>query len=286
MLIVEEISQARQAVLDARWRRETVGLVPTMGALHEGHLSLVRASRQRCNVTVVTIFVNPKQFGPNEDLDAYPRPLGKDLEACRAEGVDVVFVPSAEEMYPPESSTDVHVARVSEGLCGAHRPGHFDGVTTVVLKLFNILPADVAFFGEKDYQQLMVIKRMVRDLDVPIDVVGCPIIREPDGLAMSSRNVYLSDEEREQAKCLSWSLFDAVRRVKSGARICAELTRRIRQQIEMAGPSTIDYIEVVDAETLEPLATVDRPARICLAVRIGPARLIDNIGVDPSVEAG
>ncbi|UCF35225.1 MAG: pantoate--beta-alanine ligase [Phycisphaerales bacterium] len=272
--------------MDAKWRRETVGLVPTMGALHEGHLSLIRASRQRCNVTVVTIFVNPKQFGPNEDLDAYPRPLEKDLEACRAEGVDVVFVPSVEKMYPPDSSTDVHVARVSEGLCGAHRPGHFDGVTTVVLKLFNILPADVAFFGEKDYQQLMVIKRMVRDLDVPIEIVGCPIVREPDGLAMSSRNVYLSEEERKQAGCLSRSLFDAVRHVRSGERNCAELTRRIRQQIEMAGPSTIDYIEIVDAETLEPLATVDRLARICLAVRIGPARLIDNIGVDPSAEAG
>jgi pantoate--beta-alanine ligase len=286
MLIVEEIPQAREAVLEARWRRETVGLVPTMGALHEGHLSLIRASRQRCNVTVVTIFVNPKQFGPNEDLDAYPRPLEKDLEACRTEGVDIVFVPSVEEMYPPDSSTDVHVARVSEGLCGAHRPAHFDGVTTVVLKLFNILPADVAFFGEKDYQQLMVIKRMVRDLDVPIEIVGCPIVREPDGLAMSSRNVYLSDEERERARCLSRSLFDAVRRVQSGERTCAELTRRIRQQIETAGPSTIEYIEIVDAETLEPLATVDRPARICLAVRIGQARLIDNIGVDPSAQAG
>jgi pantoate--beta-alanine ligase len=286
MLIVEEIPQAREAVLEAKWRRETVGLVPTMGALHEGHLSLIRASRQRCNVTVVTIFVNPKQFGPNEDLDAYPRPLEKDLEACRTEGVDIVFVPSVEEMYPPDSSTDVHVARVSEGLCGAHRPAHFDGVTTVVLKLFNILPADVAFFGEKDYQQLMVIKRMVRDLDVPIEIVGCPIIREPDGLAMSSRNVYLSDEERERARCLSRSLFDAVRRVQSGERTCAELTRRIRQQIETAGPSTIEYIEIVDAETLEPLATVDRPARICLAVRIGQARLIDNIGVDPSAQAG
>jgi len=261
-----------------------VGLVPTMGALHEGHLSLVRAARERCGAVAVTVFVNPAQFAPHEDFAAYPRPLETDLAACEAEGVDLVFAPAVETMYPQDVATTVSVSGVTDGLCGAHRPGHFDGVTTVVLKLFNILPVDVAFFGEKDYQQLITIKRMVHDLNLPIEIVGCPIVREPDGLALSSRNAYLSEKERTGALCLNKALFEAVWRVEAGEREGPSLVQEIRRRIEAAGPSAIEYVEVVDANTLAPLKTIDRPARVCLAVRIGPARLIDNMAIDVARE--
>ena len=284
MQVLKEIEPCREAVREARRQGHVVGLVPTMGALHDGHLSLVREARQRCGFVAVTIFVNPTQFGPNEDYESYPRAVAADLAACEAAGVDLVFNPDAATMYPPNSNTTVHVAGLTEGLCGASRPGHLDGVATVVAKLFNILPADLAFFGEKDYQQMVMIRRLADDLKMPIKIVACPTVREPDGLAMSSRNAYLSSSERKQAVSLSRALLDAAGRIAAGRRNAAECTRRIRDDIQATGSAgiEIEYVDVVDAETLAPLSIVDRPARICLAVRIGSCRLIDNVSVEPT----
>lgn len=280
MQVVGHPEQCRGVVEAARGAGQTVGFVPTMGALHEGHLSLVRAARERCAYVVVSIFVNPTQFAPHEDFQAYPRPIEADLDACTRAGVDLVFQPTPELMYPAGAATTVHVRGLTDGLCGPFRPGHFDGVATVVTKLFQVVPAHLAFFGEKDYQQLQVIRRMVRDLNIPIEVVGCPTVREPDGLAMSSRNAYLSPDERRQAACLSAALFAARDAAAAGARSAADLVALARRIIESAGPCTIEYVEVVDADSLAPLATVDRPARLCLAVRIGRTRLIDNVALD------
>lgn len=280
MHVLSDIQEARQAVRGMQARGESVGLVPTMGALHAGHLSLIEAAKQRCGRVAVSIFVNPMQFGPNEDFQRYPRPMEADLDACLRAGVDVVFTPTAETMYPDSPLTVVQVESMSKGLCGAFRPGHFAGVATVVAKLFNILPTDVAFFGEKDYQQLAIIRRMVRDLNMPIEIVGCPTVRERDGLALSSRNVYLSAVERARAVCLNRSLFAAQHRVVGGELRSDVLTSEIRESILAAGEVVIEYVEVVDAETLAPIETINRPARICLAVRIGVTRLIDNVGVE------
>lgn len=280
MLVIKDIEPCRRAVRDAQRKGRCVGLVPTMGALHEGHLSLIREARKRCSYVAVTIFVNPTQFGPHEDYEAYPRAFDADLRACETEGVDLVFNPSVETIYPEGTQTTVQVSRVTQGLCGAGRPGHFDGVATVCAKLFNILPADAAFFGEKDYQQMVMIRRMVRDLNLPIEIVPCPTLREPDGLAMSSRNAYLSDEERKQATSLSRALHAAADRVVAGEREARGITAAVRQEIMAAGPTDIEYVDVVDADTLEVLQVVDRPARICLAVRIGSCRLIDNVAVN------
>ncbi len=286
MQVLTDIEPTRRLIRELQARGQQTGLVPTMGALHEGHLSLMRTARQQCDFVAVTIFVNPTQFGPSEDFDAYPRTLGDDLAACDSMGVGLVFTPTLDGMYAPDAKTTVAVAGLTGDLCGRHRPGHFDGVTTVVAKLFNILPCDRAFFGEKDYQQLTVIRRMARDLDLPIDVVGCPTIREADGLAMSSRNAYLSADQRRQAASLNRALRSAVDRAAGGERSAATLTDRIREEILAAGPADIDYIEAVDAQTLQPLRSIDRVARICLAVRIGACRLIDNIGVDVPPSAG
>jgi pantoate--beta-alanine ligase len=257
-----------------------------MGALHEGHFSLIHAAKTRCSQVAVTIFVNPTQFAPSEDFAAYPRSREADLGACRRGGVDLVFTPSVEVMYPEGAKTSVHVGGLSEVLCGLHRPGHFDGVATVVAKLFQILPADMAFFGEKDYQQLQVIRRMVRDLNIPIEIVPCPTVREPDGLAMSSRNAYLRPSDRRQATSLSRALLAARDRARGGERNVRSLVGGIREAILAAGPAKIDYVEIVDAQTLESLASIDRPARICLAVHIGSCRLIDNISVDIPTRRG
>ena len=279
MNVVSSISQCRDLVRSRQAGGASVGLVPTMGALHAGHLSLIQAARARCSFIVVTIFVNPTQFGPKEDFAAYPRPLEKDLAACRAAGVDAVFTPSVEAMYPAGTCTTVHVAGLSERLCGPFRPGHFDGVATVVSKLLHIAPADAAFFGEKDYQQLTIIRRMAADLNFPIEIVGCPTLRESDGLAMSSRNVYLSPPERAQAVAISRALFAARDAFAAGNRDTAALATRARCDMEEAGIRSIDYVDIVDAETLELLQTISRPARICAAVRIGATRLIDNISL-------
>lgn len=280
VLLIQDIEACRGAMRKARQDGKTIGLVPTMGALHEGHLSLIHAARKRCDFVAVTIFVNPTQFEPGADLDAYPRTPEADLAACESAGVDLLFSPSASAVNPDRQSATVHVPGVTDGLCAALRPGHFDGVATIVTKLFNMVPADVAFFGEKDYQQLAMIRRMVRDLNVPIEIVGCPTIREPDGLACSSRNVYLSQPEREQAACLNQALFAAADRIRAGQRDAREIAAAIRDQILAAGPAEIEYVDVVDASTLETLGKIDRPARICLAVRFGSCRLIDNVGVD------
>lgn len=280
MVVLKDIEPCRQAVRDAQRKGRCVGLVPTMGALHEGHLSLIRTARERCSYVAVTIFVNPTQFGPHEDFEAYPRTLEADLRACQTLGVDLVFNPSVETIYPEGAQTTVHVSRVTQGLCGAGRPGHFDGVATVCAKLFNILPADAAFFGEKDYQQMVMIRRMARDLNLPIEIVSCPTIREPDGLAMSSRNAYLSNEERRQAVSLSIALHGAADRVAAGERNAQDITGTIRQEILAAGPLDVEYVDVVDADTLEVLQVIDRPSRICLAVRFGSCRLIDNVAVN------
>ncbi|MCH7808848.1 MAG: pantoate--beta-alanine ligase, partial [Planctomycetes bacterium] len=224
-------------------------------------------------------------FGPDDDVNEYPRTLEADLQACRAAGVDLVFAPKPATMYPPDEATTVHVRGLTESLCGRSRQTHFDGVATVVVKLFNILPATMAFFGEKDYQQLVVVKRAVRDLNIPIEIVACPTVREPDGLAFSSRNQHLLPDERKQATSLSRALFAAAKRISAGEQDTAGVVQGIRDEILRAGPAEIDYIDVVDAMTLASMTIVDRPARICLAVRIGACRLIDNVGVDRPAES-
>ncbi len=286
MDVFHDIAATRNAIREWRRSGDVVGLVPTMGNLHEGHLSLIRTARQRCSAVAVTIFVNPTQFGPEEDYEAYPQTLDSDLQACEAAGVDLVFAPDVGTMYPAGAQTTVQVSGLTDVLCGPRRPGHFDGVATVVAKLFQILPADFAFFGEKDYQQLVVIQQMVRDLNVPIEIIGCPTVRETDGLAMSSRNRYLSDSERRQASCLNRALRAAVDRAVSGEHDVATLVRGIREEILEAGPAEIQYVDIVDAKTLAPMPTIDRSARICLAVRIGPCRLIDNVPVDVAGASG
>jgi pantoate--beta-alanine ligase len=279
MLVLEDIDKCRTSIDEVRRSGQTVGLVPTMGALHKGHLSLIHAARERCDFVAVTIFVNPTQFGPGEDYESYPRTREADLLTCERAGVDVVFMPSETAMYPEGAKTTVHVREVSDGLCGAGRPGHFDGVATICTKLFNILPAHQAFFGEKDYQQMVMIRRMVRDLDQPIEIVACPTVREPDGLAMSSRNAYLSASEREQAAGLSRGLFAARDRIVNGERDATDIVGGIRDEILSTGSAGIEYIEVVDPETLASVKTITGSVRICLAVRIGRCRLIDNVGV-------
>lgn len=259
---------------------KTVGLVPTMGALHEGHLSLVRASCQQCDATAVTIFVNPSQFGPADDFDEYPRTLETDLEALSEFDVDLVFAPSTREIYPAGFTTYVEPPEVALPLEGECRPGHFRGVATVVLKLFNVLPADVAFFGHKDYQQSLVIRKMVADLNLPIEIRVCSTVREDDGLALSSRNVYLIASEREQALSLSRSLKLAAKLVRQGELDAKVVLARMRGVIEDAGVSKIDYVALADPDTLAPVKTLDGPVIALVAAHVGQTRLIDNLRID------
>lgn len=280
MFVVKQIQACREAILTARSAGQTVGLVPTLGALHNGHISLIQAAQGQCDFVAVTIFVNPSQFHAEKDLDQYPRPLKEDLSVCSSMGVKLVFTPESSQMYEPDSATTVHVAGVTESLCGTHRPGHFDGVATVVAKLFNILPAHRAYFGEKDFQQLVMVRRMVADLNIPIEIVPCPTVREEDGLALSSRNAHLAPDQRSQATFLSRALFDAEARVRAGEHNVAALIHHMRQVLEEAPLVEIEYIEVVDEKTLTPLEVLQSQARICLAVTLGATRLIDNIAVD------
>ncbi|MEX0818450.1 MAG: pantoate--beta-alanine ligase [Pirellulaceae bacterium] len=273
-------SEARRCVGKARAEGKRIGLVPTMGALHEGHLSLVRAAQQRCDFVAVTIFVNPTQFSPTEDFNAYPRPIDEDLAVLRERGVDLVFMPEREELYPEGFSTYVLPPAVADPVEGQYRPEHFRGVATIVLKLFNLLPADVAFFGQKDYQQCQVIRRMVEDLNVPIEIQACPIIREPDGLAMSSRNRYLSPDERARAVALSAALNEAVRAVQQGTTDSTVITQRMHDILHQAGVTKIDYAAIGDARTLEPIKVIDRPAVALIAAYVGATRLIDNALLD------
>jgi len=265
----------------AAWRKKglTIGFVPTMGALHEGHLSLVREARRRADVTVVSIFVNPTQFGPQEDLARYPRDLARDSALLKKEGVQTLFCPDEAQMYPPGYRTFVEVQGLQDRLCGATRPGHFRGVATVVLKLFNIVRPDVAFFGWKDAQQLILLRQMVRDLDGDVRVVGLPIVREPDGLARSSRNAYLSPEERKAATVLSKSLTTAEQAVRAGERDARKITALIRSAVDAEPLARLDYVEVVGQKSLEPLATISGDVLIALAAFVGRTRLIDNVRI-------
>ncbi len=274
---LEEMRQARASLTGS------VGFVPTMGYLHEGHLSLVRRARSECQHVVVSIFVNPTQFGPGEDYQRYPRDEARDLALLEREGVDLVFVPSAAEMYPEGFATWVEVSGPLTGrLEGASRPGHFRGVATVVLKLFNLVQPHRAYFGEKDAQQLRVVRRMVSDLNLPVEIVPCPTVREPDGLAMSSRNVYLSPEERTQALALSRALELARRLVREeGLRDAAELRRRLEDFLRRSPGVALDYVSVAHPETLAELERIEGPALVLLAARVGPARLIDNALIEP-----
>jgi len=264
--------------LSLKWHRkgESIAFVPTMGALHEGHLSLLREGRRLGDKLVLSIYVNPTQFAPTEDLAKYPRDKDGDLKKAESCGVDVVFFPSDEVMYPEGFQTYVEVTKVTKGLCGEKRPAHFKGVTTVVAKLFNIVCPDKAIFGEKDFQQLVTIKRMVRDLNMPIEIVGRPIYREADGLAMSSRNVYLSAEERKAAIALSRSLKVAQGMVKSGEKSADKIISEVKRGIEAERHTKIDYVKFCDPETLEELKNVTGPVRFLLAAFVGKTRLIDN----------
>lgn len=261
-----------------QWHRagKRVGVVPTMGALHAGHISLAEVSKRECEATVVTIFVNPTQFGPNEDFQKYPRTLDSDLAALAPLDIDAVFVPTREAMYPPGYSTYVEPPAVASPLEGAFRPGHFRGVATVVLKLFNACPADIAYFGAKDYQQTLVVKHMVADLNVPTDIRVLPTIREPDGLAMSSRNRYLSAAERERALIISRSLQLAEELIHRGERDPQRITTAMRDLFDRAGITDIDYIALADPDTLQPIEKIQPPVVALIAARIGTTRLIDN----------
>jgi pantoate--beta-alanine ligase len=277
--VVSEIDAVRLAVRDARAQGHTVGLVPTMGALHDGHVRLIEACRREAGFVVVSIFVNPTQFGPNEDLARYPRTPEADRLRCAEGGAALIFAPTAATMYPRgASSTFVEVPGLSDVLEGASRPGHFRGVATVVLKLLNIVVPDLAVFGEKDYQQLLVIRRMVADLDVPVLIRGVPTVREPDGLAISSRNRYLDPEQRKAAMVLSAALREAARAVAEGERDADRVRQVLRRRIESESLARLDYAEVADADTLEPLSVLEpgRRAIALLAAHVGPARLIDN----------
>jgi pantoate--beta-alanine ligase len=271
------IEAVRAAVGEARKRGATVGLVPTMGALHAGHLSLIEAARRETGYVVATIFVNPAQFGPSEDFTRYPRPLERDLDLSGQSGVDLVFVPEVQTIYPSGFSTYVEVQGLQDLWEGASRPGHFRGVATVVLKLFNIVRADVAYFGQKDAQQARIIQQMVHDLDVPIRIQVCPIIREPDGLALSSRNVYLDAEQRKNAVVLSQALQEAKTKIEAGERSTATIQQGMTRRIEATPGAMLDYAAVVDAITLKSLDWLKGEILLALAVRFGATRLIDNV---------
>ena len=274
--IISSIAEARSTVLTANAEGVKTGVVPTMGALDPGHLSLVAESNRQCGLTVVTIFVNPTQFAEGEDLDAYPRTLDADLQKLSDYDVDFVFVPSSDEMYPEGFSTYVQPPDVANRLEGEFRPTHFRGVATVVLKLFQAVPAESAFFGEKDFQQCAVIEKMVHDLNLGVQVVRCPIVREADGIAMSSRNQYLDSQERERALSLSRGLNLAQQMFDDGERNAAKLEAEIRESLMDGRVDRIDYVAIVDSDRLQPLETLDRPAVALIAASVGTTRLIDN----------
>jgi len=276
--IVRSVAALRDIV--AAWRGEglRIGVVPTMGALHEGHLSLVRAALEKTDRVIVTLFVNPKQFNSAADLAAYPRTENEDAAKLAPLGAHVLFCPDGDEMYPPGFATTVSVAGVSEGLCGAHRPGHFDGVATVVAKLLLQTGADLAFFGEKDFQQLHVVRRLASDLNIPVGIDGCPTVREEDGLALSSRNVRLSEQERAAAPALARVLFDTAEQIAKGAAVAGALAKA-REEIVAAGYREVEYLELRGEDDLAPMTALDRPGRLLVAASLGETRLIDNVKV-------
>jgi pantoate--beta-alanine ligase len=276
MRIIKSAEEMQQAALSLKREGKRIAFVATMGYLHEGHASLLREGRTRCDVLVLSIFVNPIQFGPNEDLDSYPRNLDGDYAIARECGVDIVFTPSAAGMYPPGFQTSIRVAELALPLCGASRPGHFDGVATVVAKLFNIVQPDVALFGKKDFQQLAIIRRMTADLSLPVEIIGMPIVRERDGLAMSSRNAYLSADQRQSALCLSRSIRKVRELYSSGEHRVERLRSAALELIQAESAAVTDYLEFRDAGTLEPVTTAHDTTLMALAVKIGTTRLIDN----------
>ncbi|MDE2560784.1 MAG: pantoate--beta-alanine ligase [Sphingomonadales bacterium] len=283
MQTINRLADLRKAVAGLKNGGKTLALVPTMGALHEGHLTLVREAKARADAVAASIFVNPRQFGPNEDLDAYPRQLAADAALLEAEGCDLLWAPTVEAMYPEGYATSISVSGVSEGACGGSRPGHFDGVATVVCKLFHQVLPDVALFGEKDWQQLAVIRRMARDLDLTRpsadDIIGVPTVREADGLALSSRNRYLSEADRARAAALPKAMKAAIAAIEGGAEVAPTL-HALEGALIDAGFSSVDYADLRDAETLAELFVLgERPARLLVAARIGGTRLIDNMGV-------
>ncbi|HEX7424919.1 MAG TPA: pantoate--beta-alanine ligase [Terriglobales bacterium] len=281
MKICATIPEACAACRDARATRKRLGLVPTMGALHEGHLSLVRAAKAQCDAVAVSIFVNPTQFGPTEDLSKYPRQFDRDCRLLEKEGVEILFAPPVEEIYPDGAVTWVLVEGLSEKLDGRSRPGHFRGVTTIVSKLFHILEPEAAFFGQKDAAQLAVIRRMVQDLNFPVEIVACPIVREPDGLAMSSRNAYLNREERGSALVLQRSLRHAQQEFQAGERIAARLISAAKEVFAREPQVALDYFEIVDPDTLDPVERISQKTLVAVAAYIGSTRLIDNTVLDP-----
>jgi len=279
VITLSKIADVRAACDAARARGDRVGFVPTMGFFHEGHRSLMRAARADNDFVVVSLFVNPTQFGPHEDLTAYPRDPDGDRAVTEVEAVDVLFTPTVEEMYPQGARTTVHVAGLTERLCGASRPGHFDGVTTVVAKLFSIIGPSQAYFGRKDAQQLAVIRRMTTDLGLPVGVVGCPLVREADGLALSSRNLYLDADARQAATILSGALYMASEAVVRGQRDARALRQLVVDTVANVPAVQLDYVEVVDAATLEPVEQLTADTLVALAALVGKARLIDNVTI-------
>ncbi|HJU27620.1 MAG TPA: pantoate--beta-alanine ligase [Candidatus Binataceae bacterium] len=281
MEIIESPREMQKWSERARNRGETIAFVPTMGFLHEGHISLMREGRRRASLLASSLFVNPTQFGPNEDFGRYPRNFDGDCAMMRTVPVDVLFAPQPEAMYPPGSQTWVEATEITRGLCGAQRPGHFRGVTTVVAKLFNIVKPHVALFGEKDYQQLRAIERMVRDLNFDLEIVAAPTVREPDGLAMSSRNAYLSPDERRKALSLSCALRAAGAAFREGARRPRDLVAAAGRVLESTPGVQVEYVDAVDAATLEPIDSIERPVVVAIAARVGNTRLIDNMVINP-----
>lgn len=279
LLVTTHVAEVRRAVLAARREGRTIGCVPTMGALHAGHLSLIQQARRETGLVAVSIFVNPAQFGPQEDLARYPRPIEHDLKLCRDADVDLVFLPDNETMYPPGFDTWVEVPALSRVLEGASRPGHFRGVATIVLKLLNIVQPDRAYFGAKDYQQQALIRRMIQDLDLPIEAVTCPTVREPDGLALSSRNAYLSARDRESAVALHESLRIAAQQLNMGEVDVARVMQAMRQHLEAQPGVVADYTVVADPDTLETLSAPQPKMIALVAARVGRTRLIDNLEI-------
>jgi pantoate--beta-alanine ligase len=283
MIATPRIAEARKLLDEARAEGKRVGFVPTMGALHSGHRSLVRRAASETDFVVVSIFVNPTQFGANEDLSKYPRTFADDLDACKAEGAHLVFHPDADEVYPEPSRTTITVDGLTERMEGAFRPGHFGGVALVCAKLFNIVGSCVAYFGEKDAQQLRVVRRMVRDLSMPVEIVACATVRDDDGLALSSRNRYLDAEQRARALALSQALRTIADAIRSGETDARRLEAAGREVLEAADLEAIDYLEVVDPDTLEPIERVNGTVLVCGTVRVGTTRLLDNVLVEPAV---
>lgn len=277
MKIVEKIQEVQKLVAEAKKAGQTIGLVPTMGALHEGHFSLIKTAKQQTDFVVVSIFVNPTQFGPTEDIDKYPRTLDADAAGCEKNGADVIFAPTANEIYPQKNITWVNIEKLDQPLCGKNRPGHFRGVATVCTKLFNIAQPDIAFFGQKDAQQSIIIQRLVADLNMPLKIVVCPTVRENDGLAMSSRNKYLNADERKDAVLLYAALQEAEILIAAGLRDSKKIIGEMEKIINLSSRTKIDYISIVHAQTLEDIERVEGKTLIAMAVKIGPARLIDNI---------